>query len=182
MRAFIAAAFAALALLATPTLAAAQGYRAPDVAEQREAMARLAPLIGRWSGTANVLSPQEILVHQTEFVETAMDGALLIVRGTGYSTPDRTGDPIFQALAIISYDDARDIYEFRTYARGHANTATGRFIEDGVFRWSLEPGGPVRVQYTITFDSNTWREIGEMSYDGGQTWRRTIDMNLTRSR
>ncbi|HRK62801.1 MAG TPA: hypothetical protein PLN53_00300 [Terricaulis sp.] len=183
MRTLFAAAFAAFALLvAHGAPAAAQGYTPPNQAEQREAMARLAPLIGRWAGQANVLSPQEALVHQTELVEPAMDGLLLVIRGTGYATPAHTGAPVFEALAVISYDDARDIYEFRAYAHGHASTATGQFLEDGAFRWSIAPGGPVRIQYTIRFSGESWSEIGEMSYDNGQTWTRTIEMNLTRAR
>lgn len=182
MRVLFAAAFAALALLAAPTLAGAQGYQPPNVAEQREAMARLAPLIGRWSGEANVLSPSTHLVHQTEQVETALDGALLVVHGTGYDNPAHTGAPVFQALAVISYNDTRDSYEFRTYAMGHASTAIGEFLPDGAFRWSLRPGGPVRIQYTIRVEGDVWTEVGEMSYDDGQTWTRTIEMRLTRAR
>ncbi len=177
---FAIAALAALVLF-TPA-AAAQSYQPPNVAEQREAMARLAPLIGRWSGEANVLSPTAMRVHQSEHVEAALDGALLIVRGAGYDNAQHNGEPIFQALAVISYNDARDLYEFRTYAMGHAATATGQFLEDGAFRWSLAPGGPVRIQYTIRFGRDAWSEIGEMSTDNGQTWTRTIDMSLTRAR
>lgn len=181
MRAVVLAAFAALALLAAPP-AQAQGYQPPNTAEQREAMARLAPLIGAWSGEANVRSPHAMLVHQTERVEAAVDGLLLITRGAGYDNAQHTGAPVFEALAVISYNDARDLYEFRTYAMGHAATATGQFLEDGAFRWSLAPGGPVRIQYTIRFDANAWSETGEISTDNGQTWTRTIDMRLTRAR
>jgi hypothetical protein len=86
MRLFLAA-FAALTLLAAPS-ADAQGYQPPNLAEQREAMARLAPLIGRWAGEAQVLSPHNVLVHQTEAVETALDGALWVVRGVGYANAE----------------------------------------------------------------------------------------------
>jgi len=182
MRPLIAAAIAAFLLLAAPQPAAAQSYVPPNQAEQREAMARLAPLAGRWAGEANLLSPRPMLVHQTELVEFALDGALLIVRGAGYDNPQHTGAPGFQALAVISYNDARDNYEFRSYAMGHASTAIGEFLEDGAFRWSLRPGGPVRIQYTIRVEGDVWTEVGEMSYDEGQTWTRTIEMRLTRAR
>jgi hypothetical protein len=175
------AAFAALTLLAAPS-ADAQGYQPPNLAEQREAMARLAPLIGRWSGEAQVLSPHNVLVHQTEAVETALDGALLVVRGVGYANAEHAGAPVFQAMAVISYDVANNAYEFRSYANGHANTAIGEVLDDGAFRWSLRPGGPVRIQYTIRVDGDVWTEIGEMSRDDGQSWTRTIEMRLTRVR
>jgi hypothetical protein len=170
----------AFALLLTPAAALAQPYQ-PNLAEQHAAMERLAPLVGSWQGEASVLSPQQMIVHQTEQVETALGGLLMIFRGTGYADAAHTGAPVFQALAVVSYDDARDIYEFRSYTRGYATTATGQFLEDGSFRWSITPGGPVRIQFTIVFDQASWREIGEMSYDGGQTWTRTIEMDLQRA-
>jgi hypothetical protein len=39
---------------------------------------------------------------------------------------------------------------------------------------------PVIIRYTITLGENTWNEVGEMSRDGGATWTRTVEMNLTR--
>lgn len=172
---------ASLVLILTPTLASAQtGYRPPDVAAQRAAMERLAPLVGHWQGEVALQHPQQMTAFQTEQVEFALDGAVILVRGTGHATAERTGEPVFQALGVLSYDDQRSTYEFRTYAMGHATTAIGEVLGDGQFRWSINPGGPVRIRYTITVTGDTWREIGEMSYDGGETWRQTIDMNLRR--
>jgi hypothetical protein len=172
---------AALAVLLMPATAFAQGgYRPPDIAAQRAAMERLAPLLGRWQGEALVQQPQTMTVYQTEQVELALDGIAMLVRGTGHANAERSGAPVFQALAVLSYDDVRRIYEFRTYARGYAATATGEFLDDGSFRWSISPGGPVRIRYTITITGDQWREIGEMSYDNGTTWAQTIDMNLRR--
>ncbi|MEZ5961487.1 MAG: hypothetical protein R3C30_13850 [Hyphomonadaceae bacterium] len=174
---------ACLVLFLTPPLAAAQtGYRPPDVAAQHAAMQRLAPLVGRWQGEASLLHPQQMTVFQSEDIEFALDGAAIIVRGTGYDTTERSGTPVFQALAVISYDDQRSIYEFRSYAMGRATTATGEVLGDGQFRWSINTGGPVRIRYTITVSGDTWNEIGEMSSDGGATWQQTIDMNLHRVR
>jgi hypothetical protein len=39
---------------------------------------------------------------------------------------------------------------------------------------------PVIIRYTIALDGDSWREIGEMSRDGGATWTPTIDMALRR--
>lgn len=172
--------FAALAILLLPTAAFAQGHRPPDIAAQRAAMERLAPLVGRWQGEARLQQPQAMTVYQTEEVELALDGVALLVRGTGHGDAERSGAPVYQALAVLSYDDARRIYEFRTYARGYVSTAIGELLEDGSFRWSINPGGPVRIRYTITITGDRWREIGEMSYDNGTTWQQTIDMNLRR--
>ncbi len=143
-------------------------------------MARLAPLLGRWVGEANVSAPHPMTVHQTEHVESAMDGLLLLIRGIGYAAADHAGAPVFEAIAVASYDDRQGLYEFRSYTRGYATTATGAFLDDGSFRWNINAGGPVRMRYTIQFTESTWRETGEMSTDGGATWRPTVDMNLRR--
>jgi hypothetical protein len=120
-------------------------------------------------------------VHQTEEVEHGLDGLVLIINGTGHATAERTGDPVFRAMAVISYNTSSNQYEVRAYTHeGHATTATAAFLEDGSFRWGFAPGGPVQVRFTITFDRNTWREVGEMSRDNGATWTRTVDLNLRR--
>lgn len=157
------------------------GYRGPDLAVQRAAIARLDPLIGRWQGQAHLSIPETMLVHQTEQVERDLDGLVLVIHGTGYATPDHAGPPIFQALAVASFDDRNGIYEFRSYTGGRTVTATGHFLPDGAFRWGFNPGGSVQIRYTLRFEGNSWTEIGEMSRDGGATWTQTITLELARA-
>jgi hypothetical protein len=179
-RSFVAAIIAGIVLVVSPAIAQAQGYQGPDVAEQRVAMERLAPLAGRWQGEADVVVPRAMTVHQTERVEHDLTGLVLVIHGEGFANAEHTGDAIFNAMAVISYNDRADIYEFRSYtATGYATTATGQFLEDGSFRWSIVPeGSPVHIRFTIAFDATTWREVGEISYDRGATWSRTITMDL----
>ena len=174
--------FAGPALAQTPPAAPPGAYRGPDVAAQRTAMQRLAPLVGRWQGEADVQWPAPMRVHQTERVEADLDGLLLNVRGTGHATAERTGAPVFQAAAIISFNERRGVYEVRSYTHeGYVSTAVGEFLPDGAFRWNIDAGGPVRIRFTITFDASSWRETGEMSVDSGATWRRTLDLTLRRA-
>ena len=168
----------------TPCVAQSDGappaYRGPDVAAQRAAMDRLAPLVGRWQGEANVQGG--MVVHQTEQVERELDGLLLSVRGVGHATAERTDAPVFQAAAIISFNDRSGGYEVRSYTHeGHVATAAGEVLPDGRFRWSFAAGGPVQMRFTIAVDGDMWRETGEISYDSGTTWRRTIDLALRRA-
>ena len=95
------------ALAQTPPAAPPGAYRGPDVAAQRTAMQRLAPLVGRWQGEADVQWPAAMRVHHTERVEADLDGLLLHVRGTGHANAERTGAPVFQAAAIISFNERR---------------------------------------------------------------------------
>jgi hypothetical protein len=182
MRVFVcvAAALAAFILVASPP-ASAQQHRGPDLAEQRAAMARISHMVGDWQGEANVTFPTQLTVFQSEHIESAMNGLLIVVRGTGHATAERSGTPIFNAFGVISYDDARDLYEFRVYNDGRAATATARFLDDGRLQWTMD-FSPVIIRYTITLTETSWREIGEMSRDGGASWTQTIDMNLTPTR
>jgi hypothetical protein len=179
VRSFIAAIVAGVVLAATPAIAQAQGHRGPDLVAQQAAMDRIAGMVGDWEGEADVTFPAPRTVYQREHIERDMDGLLLLIHGHGYADASRSGTPIFRAVGVISYDDTRQIYEFRVYNDGRAATATARFLDDGRLQWTMD-FSPVIVRYTITLGANTWNEIGEMSRDNGATWARTIEMNLTR--
>jgi hypothetical protein len=120
-------------------------------------------------------------VHQSERIEADMNGILLVIHGAGHATADRAGSPIFNAFGVISYDDARQLYEFRVYNDGRAATAEARFLDDGRLQWVMN-FAPVIIRYTITLEGDSWREVGEMSRDNGASWTQTIDMSLTRVR
>lgn len=177
----------AAALVSTPTAAAAEPpaaaaavYRGPDLAAQREAMNRLAPMVGRWRGEGQIVSPRPMTVWQTERVEFDLDGLVLVVHGTGFQDQSETGKPVFRAMAVMSYDDRRALYEVRSYNDGRTVTAEGRFLDDGRFEWSMSPPG-VMIRYRIDLSDGRWRETGEMSRDAGATWTRTVTLDLSRA-
>ncbi len=178
---YVAAMFAALSLI-TPTPAFAQpAYAMPDLATQRAAMERLSGLVGDWQGEVSVQFPQPMTVHQSERVERDLDGLVLVIHGTGHATAARSGAPVFQAMAVISYNDRRGGYDVRSYTHeGHVATASGEFLDDGHFRWTIDAGGPMRMRFTMAFDETSWREIGEFSRDAGATWTQTLEMSLSR--
>ena len=175
----LAAALLAIACFVPAPPAYAQARQGPDLAVQQAAMDRIAGMVGDWEGEADVVFPAPRTVYQREHIERDMDGLLLLIHGHGYADASRSGTPIFRAVGVISYDDARQIYEFRVYNDGRAATATARFLDDGRLQWTMD-FSPVIVRYTITLGANTWNEVGEMSRDNGATWARTIEMNLTR--
>lgn len=166
----------ALVLVSQP--AAAQ-QRGPDLAAQRAAMERIAGMAGDWQGEVAVSFPVQRTVYQREHIEHDMNGLLLVIHGAGFPTAERTGEPIFNAFGVISYDVTRQLYEFRVYNDGRAATATARFLDDGRLQWTMD-FSPVIIRYTITLGADTWHEVGEMSRDSGATWAQTVDMNLTR--
>lgn len=191
MRLMIAAALTALAVACAPASAqpaqdeapqaAAHRRHGPDIEAQRAAMERIAGMVGEWRGVANVMFPTPMTVYQEERIEQHMNGLLLVIHGSGYASEDRSGAPVFNAFGVISYDDARQLYEFRVYNDGRAATAEARVLDDGRLQWVMD-FSPTIIRYTITLEGDTWREVGEMSRDGGATWTQTIDMNLARVR
>jgi len=185
--ALIAAALAlsacATATAQTPPEGAPQpqvNFRGPDLAAQRAAMDRIAIAVGNWTGEAEVSFPARRTVYQTERIERGMDGLLLVIHGHGSADAERSGTPIFNAFGVISYDDARQVYEFRVYNDGRAATAEARFLDDGRLQWVMD-FSPVIIRYTVNFTADTWHEVGEMSRDGGATWTPTVEMSLTRA-
>src|SRR6266550_1311789 len=105
-----------LCWLAISCTAFAQPQR-PNVTAQRDAMKKLAFLVGTWTGDATTLRPnQAIKVKQTEQVGYKLDGLVLLIEGTGRN-PD-SGDVMFRALATVSYDDVAGAYHFRAYNDG----------------------------------------------------------------
>jgi len=165
-------------VLALAPLPAAAQHQPPDVAAQRAAMQQLAPLVGEWRGEATIAYPAPATAVHSERAYWALDGLLLIFNGVA----EHDGAQVFSALGVISYDERRQMYEVRSYTEeGYVTTATGEFLDDGSFRWGFAPGGPVRMRFTIRFDETSWNEVGEMSYDGGETWSQTLSMSLTRT-
>lgn len=171
--------FALVAGLLALAPQAAFAQHGPDLDAQRAAMARIAGMAGDWQGVADVQFPAPRTVYQTEHIVSDMNGLLLVIHGNGYDNQAHSGDPIFNAFGVISYDDARQIYEFRVYNDGRAATAEAHFLDNGSLQWSMN-FAPVLIRYTITLGANSWHQVGEMSRDNGATWTQTIDMNLTR--
>jgi hypothetical protein len=131
---------------------------AAAMAAQRQAMARLAFLDGTWRGPARQTMPDG-KVHelvQTERVGPMLDGTIRVIEGRGY---DADGAIAFNALAVLSWDPARQAYGMRAYAMGHAGDYAFRPTEDGLV-WEI-PAGPATIRYTATVANGTWREVGE---------------------
>lgn len=150
----------------------------PDLAAQREAMKKLAFLVGTWSGDAGVVrGPGEPLkVRQTEDVKYKLNGLLLLIEGTGRN-PD-TGDAVFNALAIISYDDTAGVYHFRAFNDGRYLDTELKVSEKG-FEWGYK-AGPAAVRFVMRLnEKGEWVETGDISM-GTNPPRKTFEMTVRR--
>ena len=109
-------------LLATGIMAislsgTAQQQKNTRVTVQREAMHKLAFLVGKWQGPATVMRRQGEPLHltQTEDVQWKLDGLVLLIDGESKNAGGKVG---FSALATVAYDNAAKTYKIRAYHDG----------------------------------------------------------------
>lgn len=156
------------------------------LAEQREAMARLAGWVGEWRGsgwaaTRGGQGRSESTIHES--VKSKLGGLAILVEGRGTTPHPETGEEkvTHDAFGVITYDPHADRYLFRYYsAEGQAGETELVPIEGG-WRWGFTaPGGGPEVRFTIELGEDTWHERGEVSMDGGESWFPMLEMTLKR--
>lgn len=162
--------------LALAVTASAQSR--PNPAAQREAMKKLAFLVGTWSGDATISTapgaPKRL--RQTESVAYRLDGLVLLVEGTGRNP--ETGVVEFNALATISFDDRTGTYRFRAFNDGNY-LDTEFLVRERGFEWGFA-SGPAAVKNVMTLDeAGRWVEFTEVSVNGGPA-RRTVEIRVSK--
>lgn len=165
--------------------AASGAVAGPNIAAQKAALGKLAWLEGRWEGAGWTILPngERATFRQTEDVALRLGGAILVIEGRGYPTTGAmTPDTLlFNAFGVVSFDDQRGAYAFRSYAMGYASTFSASLRDDGAFEWRIAPPGAPQMRYVITQpEPGVWFEIGERSSDGGATWTQFFEMRLTK--
>jgi len=149
-----------------------------------EALAPFARLVGTWEGTAEALTPSgPLTLRQTEQVRPELEGHLLVVEGTGRYLDDapEPGEIGFHAFGVFSVDAATDTVFYDAFTREGRHTRVQPVVTEDGFEWSITPEqGPV-IHYVMRIDAEgRWVETGEMSFDGGATWRPFFEMTLSR--
>ncbi len=150
----------------------------PTVAPVPEAMLRMGPMAGRWSGEGWIRrgpgEPERF--KGTETVEPRLGGQVLVVEGRHQDVKD--GRLIHHAFAVLSYDSVKATYRFRSHL---ANGMSGDYQaewKDGAFVWSMEIPRVGTTRYTIRIKDGLWEEVGEMQREG--TWIKFFDMRMKR--
>jgi hypothetical protein len=151
----------------------------PNVAAQREAMKKLAFLLGTWTGDASTMRPnQSIKVKQTEQVSYKLDGLVLLIEVTGRN-PD-SGDIVFRALATVSYDDGAGVYHFRAYNDGSYLDTELKVPENG-FEWGIQ-NGPAQMKFVMKLnDKGEWVETGNATV-GNNPAQKFFDMTVRKQK
>jgi hypothetical protein len=149
-------------------------------------MKKVDVLVGQWEGEATIQmgsgKPQR--AFQTESVQTRLGGKILLIEGLGKRKNDdgTIGDVVHDALAVLSWDDAKKSYRFSGYTAQYGAMETTLDVTDGpVAVWAMDvPGGKTRYTITLT-DKGEWREVGEFSRDGAK-WMKFFEMILTKKK
>lgn len=157
--------------------ASAQGVmNEAAVAEQKEAMAKLAFMHGEWRGKASVTLPQgEMTLVQTERVGPMLDGTALVIEGRGYG---EDGNLKFNAFAVVSYDSDADRYWMTSWNAGRNGKFPISLTKDG-FAWETPGPGGATIRYEATVKDGKWHEIGTFEREGGPGFQ-FIDMEVVR--
>jgi hypothetical protein len=144
----------------------AQLLRVPDFAAQREAMKKLAFLVGKWTGEARLsrgaTEPVELL--QTEEAQYKLDGLILVIEGIGRTKSG--GQPLLQAFGIISYDDENGTYHLRAFNDGRFLETQSKLLEEGQgLTWGFALGEIKTNSVLRINERGEWTELGEISID-----------------
>jgi hypothetical protein len=141
-----------------------QPPRIPDLNAQRAAMQKLAFLIGKWRGEARLLrGPNQWLdLHQTEEAQFKLDGLLLLIEGLG--RPKADGQPVLQALGIISFDDETSTYRMRAFNDGRFLESEVKLLDQpNAITWGFTLG-PFKTNSILRInDRGEWTELAELT-------------------
>lgn len=151
-----------------------------EPAAPRASIADLPDLTGHWRGEGWIRrgsgEPERFVSEETVWEE--LDGEILLVRGEHW-TPGKSRR-VHHAFAMLTPGDDRigADYRFATYVVGMGGgDFPARLVNDKTIVWSMEtPGG--LIEYTITLDGDTWREVGRMRR--GDRWVEFFEMKLGR--
>ncbi|WP_336210454.1 hypothetical protein [Nonomuraea sp. LPB2021202275-12-8] len=150
-----------------------------DVPSQLEAMRKLDFMVGRWVGSGWTITETGAReeFYQTEQVQYQAGGLVISIQGDSRDKEDPR-ETVHTAFAVINYNDITQQYRWESFARGYV-TEVVPVVGPNTFQWTLDVPG-VKLRYTLEFTAKTWHEIGEISFDGGQTWQQNFQMDLRR--
>jgi hypothetical protein len=151
---------------------------APDMAKQKAAIARLDAFDGEWRGIATVSKPGNPPLHviQTEQVGSSLGGAIKVIHGRSYQQDGAPSD--FSAFAVVSFDEAAGIYDFRAYAQGRADSFPLTITHNG-FEWRRAMGPSDAIRYSASINRDTWHEEGWFEHDHHRA-AKIFEMDLQR--
>ena len=159
----------------------AQVPRIPDLAAQRAAMKEVGFLVGKWAGEARLLrgpgEPVELL--QTEEAQYKLDGLILVIEGVGRTKSG--GQPVLQALGIISYDDESGTYRMRAFNDGRFLESEVKLLDqDKAISWGFGLGEITTKSVLRINESGEWAELAEIKI-GSEPPKKLLELTVRRA-
>jgi hypothetical protein len=149
-------------------------------------MKKLNFLIGEWNGEAWIqMGPgKRETVIQTEKVKSKAGGKVLLVEGLGSKKLENgmPGEIVHDAIALISWDKAKNTYRFDAHvAQQDSVDTTLDLTAANTLVWGFDtPQGKVRYTIRLT-EKGQWNEVGEFSKDS-TNWMKFFEMTLTKTK
>jgi hypothetical protein len=149
-------------------------------------MKKLDFLIGEWNGEAWIqMGPgKRETVIQTEKVKSKAGGKVLLVEGLGSKKLENgmPGEIVHDAIALISWDKAKNTYRFDAHvAQQDSVDTTLDLTGPNTLVWGFDtPQGKVRYTIRLT-EKGQWNEVGEFSRDS-TSWMKFFEMTLTKTK
>ena len=152
--------------------------RIPNLQAQREAMRKLAFLVGKWAGEANLLrAPTEFVeLLQTEEAQYKLDGLILVIEGVGRTASG--GQALLQAFGIISYDDESETYHLRAFNDGRFLETEVKLLEQGKgMTWGFALGEITTKSVLRINERGEWTEFAEI-FIGSQSPKKLLELTV----
>src|ERR1017187_3873844 len=150
----------------------------PDLEAQREAMKKLGFLVGKWAGEARLLrGPTEsVELLQTEEAQYKLDGLIVVIEGVGRTKSG--GQPLLQALGIVSYDDESRTYHLRAFNDGRFLETEMKLLENRKgMTWGFALG-EIRTNSVLQINERgEWTELAEISI-GSQPPKKLLELTV----
>ncbi|MBV9887001.1 MAG: hypothetical protein JO119_10685 [Acidobacteria bacterium] len=152
--------------------------RNPDLNAQRAAMQKLAFLVGKWNGEVRLLHGPDQDLHQTEEVQYKLDGLVLVIEGIGRRKSD--GQPVIQALGMISFDDENGTYRMRAFNGGRFLESEVKLLDpDKAIGWGFVLG-EIMTNSVLRIDENgDWTELAEITI-GSDPPKKLLELTVRR--
>lgn len=143
-------------------------------------------LVGTWKGKGWIMTQngrQTFTV--TESLERKLNGQIIVVDGLGKSKDEKTGEEriVHQAYGVFSFDSESGKIKFRWYKAENGEEDETIIQPDGnKLSWGFDvPENGIKVKFTERInEKGNWEEIGETSRDGGKTWFKFFEMELSK--
>jgi hypothetical protein len=153
----------------------------PDLDAQRAAMKKLAFLSGRWAGEARILrgAGESVEVEQTEEAQYKLEGLVLMIEGVGKKKLG--GEPILQALGMLSYDDESRTYRLRSFNDGRFLETDVKLADHGEgISWGFMLGEIHTHSELRINEKGEWTELHEITI-GSQPAKKFMEVRVRRS-